>query len=406
MDSLIGKFGKHMDNFKTTRKLLHNSGSGVQSVEASDLSEEEGRLRNELEWQTGLTEALASYSKSVAEAFQMLEVAHRRLLDAGIIDTGLDADSVQALARGCAQARRLAVDKANALREPVDQRRAKLAMCREKVKEFDTAWAEFKHYDDKMAVLKQEYQDALNRGRQEKCEKFAAVSEAQAVDRNKAKKREAESVANEARARAEKSLRSVAAAHDTLCNTAQDVFFNTAEAVQRLSSPSAAAPPPAKALEGPKDEGALTSQALASPMLRAPPMPQPSAPAASSKEAAEEVEDQPSIEQSMTPGYAKSLLSAPNLMSSLCQSYFRKYDANSDGMLDVHEALALVEDLQECLEIPPAARPNEQQVGILIARYGGQEHPNCLSAEQFKEFFTFALQATLAKRSAAAAVVA
>lgn len=404
MAAFIGKLGKRMDSFKTTRKLMQRQGSGVRAPGAGDLTEQELSLRDRLSWQATMTEAVAYYSHSVVEAFQLLEAAHRGLLEAGVSDvTGIGTARLEAVVHGCAEGWRMVADQAAVLRRPLAQRRDRVTACREKVKAFDLAWSECKHYEEKMGVLKQEYEDALRKGRQSGCEKYAATTESQAVDRNKAKLKEAEQGVKEARRDAKRSLLEVNQSHDELVGIVRDAVMSSATALRQLDAPSArlmeavlapSAPLPAASSAGCGAE--VLGEAPSAPAVS------PSRSARMSNEADSDEESQPPLDRALTPGFAKSLLNSPMLLASLCAKYFRRYDTNRDGMLELSEAVALVDDLQEELGVPFVDRPDETQVKQLLDRHSGPVHPSSLSADQFTDWFAFALQATLDKSAAAA----
>lgn len=393
MEGFVGKFGKHLENFKTTRKLLKKTGSlgAITGPEAAHIPEEEVHLRENISWQRGLTEALLNYSSKVASALETLESAHRDLVGAGLIGAGVDEEMLHDLSRGFAEATKIAKSKAKAVRKPLEERRGNLARWQETVAESDRTAGEFRHYAQKVSVLKKEHEDALRRGRQQMNEKFAACNEQQAVQRNILKHRDAERSATEAHAQSIKALQQAMSTGDVLSNAAQDVLYNTIEAIGRILSTKSIGPVTTPLVVTRADDNRVAEALVHGPIDAA------AVPEGGNNGLLDA--SQPNVCRSLTPGYVRSLLTSPNLMESLCQTYFRRYDANSDGVIDFPEAVALVNDIQASLGVPEPARPAENQIRLLVERYSSAGG-SALTNDQFPDWFKFALQASLAKSDA------
>jgi len=97
---------------------------------------------------------------------------------------------------------------------------------------------------------------------------------------------------------------------------------------------------------------------------------------------------------SITPQYAAALLNSPNLLSALCRSYFKKYDTNRSGILELGEIRVLCQDLHESLGLTFSMMDDEDDEAIRgsIAPYskGGYSKGEQaqLLAEEFPAWFT------------------
>lgn len=96
----------------------------------------------------------------------------------------------------------------------------------------------------------------------------------------------------------------------------------------------------------------------------------------------------PSLERVITPGYVAALMGSPNLLCSLCQQYFQKYDANANGSLECSELIVLAEDLSSSVAVPLDADPERMKRSI--ARFSADGQPS-LRLEEFCRWFPMVL---------------
>jgi len=110
-------------------------------------------------------------------------------------------------------------------------------------------------------------------------------------------------------------------------------------------------------------------------------------------------EDKPADQhlEHIRPGYVAALLQSPQLLETICKSYFQRYDKNGNGELDPQEALQLSIDLHESLNVLPGIITEEQIVASMAAFTQGRTG-SALSADEFPGWFRFALQQTLEER--------
>jgi len=391
MDRLLGKFTPQLETFKVGRQLLHRN-TGIPEPDPSELSEEETRLRQGLQWQKTLTASLLESSDAVAKALQSLSGAQSSLFDAGIVEVGVEPDIAQALCQSLREAKQLTAQVAGAVHRPLEAHQQRLAAWLDTVQKSDLATSELKHYEEKLVRLKTDYDEALRKGRASGNEKYAACHELQALESNKRKLGAQQQAARGAKELADKALFEAEAKRAEFGTIAQDVFYGMTEALQKAAKP----------LQGDAKKVPPQVQQPRSMVVDATPSP-PTAPVLTlppddSKRSAWASQEQPAaIERTLTPGYAQSLLTSPNLMRTLCQRYFRRYDANGDGVLELSEAMTLIEDLQDSLGVPAVDRPTEQQVRKLVERYNQDRNDDSLSQDNFAAWFSFSLKATLAK---------
>jgi len=92
----------------------------------------------------------------------------------------------------------------------------------------------------------------------------------------------------------------------------------------------------------------------------------------------------------ITPQYAAALLSSPKLLSDLCMSYFKKYDTNKSGVLELGEIKILCQDLHESLGLSFSNVDDEAiKASITPFSKGAQAQ---LLAEEFPAWFTMVMQ--------------
>lgn len=116
----------------------------------------------------------------------------------------------------------------------------------------------------------------------------------------------------------------------------------------------------------------------------------------SEKVQVEEPEEQNEPEP-IRPEYVTALLKSPELLKSLCKSYFNKYDRNHNGELEPGEALKLSMELHEGLGMPPEFT-TEQQMIASMSNFSRGRTGTALVADQFPAWFQHALKSTASKR--------
>merc|ERR1712232_130761 len=102
---------------------------------------------------------------------------------------------------------------------------------------------------------------------------------------------------------------------------------------------------------------------------------------------------QPSLTRTITPGYATALLSSPQLLAGLCRQYFRKYDANRNGLMEVQELLQLTLELRNSLGVPLVA--SEAEVRASMVGYARADI-DALGPDEFLGWFSRELSQDLA----------
>lgn len=111
----------------------------------------------------------------------------------------------------------------------------------------------------------------------------------------------------------------------------------------------------------------------------------------------EQIEETPEFELPMSVGYGTALLQSEALLASICKHYLKRYDANSNGCLELDEAHGLCVDLHRSLGVPADATIKEQLSASFAEIHSG-DPGNSLRADQFPAWFSKTLKATLAKR--------
>lgn len=109
-------------------------------------------------------------------------------------------------------------------------------------------------------------------------------------------------------------------------------------------------------------------------------------------QAAQDFTRQVSDLEIMDSAYAKALLASPKLLESLCLRFFRKYDVDADGRLDLAEAISLSRALHQGLGMP--AETLEEWV--LLSSSVDWEDVG-LTEEAFPDWFAGALKAAIEK---------
>eukprot|EP00931_Biecheleriopsis_adriatica_P106749 TRINITY_DN81129_c0_g1_i1.p1 TRINITY_DN81129_c0_g1~~TRINITY_DN81129_c0_g1_i1.p1 ORF type:complete len:337 (-),score=58.11 TRINITY_DN81129_c0_g1_i1:34-1044(-) len=100
---------------------------------------------------------------------------------------------------------------------------------------------------------------------------------------------------------------------------------------------------------------------------------------------------QPSLHRTITPGYAASLLSSPKVLAAMCQQYFRKYDQNQNGVLEVEELIPLTMELRQSLGVPFMS--DESAIRASMAQCGASTE--ALSYDEFYAWFAQEMQRDL-----------
>jgi len=354
MDKLVGSFGPQLQSFKVTRQLLHQ-----KAGDPSELSEEENQLRRGLQWQRKLTGALLECSVAVADAFQAVSGAQQTLYDAGIADAGLDSELIEALCHSLREAKRVTAQVAAAAQRPLKAHQKCVGLWLDTVQKSDVASAELKHYEEKLVRLTSDYEEAVRKGRASGNENYAACHELQALENNKRKLAAQQQAAAEAKKLADQALREADSKRGELCTVARDIFYCSTEALQSASTPlQAQAPAPLlpkpramtveSAPQAPPRVGAQAAGRSASCDGKAP-APQ---------------EQQGAVARAIVPANTHGFLSSPNLLRTLCHRYFRRCDANGDGVPELREAMTSAEGRQEGLGVP------ERELQVAAPRRG------------------------------------
>lgn len=393
MQGVTDKFSSQLNSFKTTRKLLTQKSNSLER-DMNDLTDVERVLRRDFTWQQRLTEALLKYANVMSVALLDVSCVHEELMIAGAAEAGLEAAVLDALHNGLLEAQRLCSEVATRMQRPLDAHLAALAACGKHVREADLAAAELKHYREKLDSLKAQKQSAIKQARQSgQGDQYAAVCEHDAVKRNKAKLSDAEHELSGADARARRAMEEISSQHEGLCKIACDTFGEVCRAYRCIVKPlesmdaSAAQPdfPPAERCPAAASSTSRSSKqagGASSPRLgEESPAPSPSA--------------QPPSMRSITPGYAAALLGSSELLRSVCDKYFKQFDSNGNGVLDVDEAMKLMEDVQESLGVPPEEWPDEEQLLDSLASYASDG--STLHRDAFPRWFAHALETAIAK---------
>lgn len=97
----------------------------------------------------------------------------------------------------------------------------------------------------------------------------------------------------------------------------------------------------------------------------------------------------------ITKAYAAALLGSPNLLATLCRKYFKKYDTNDNGLMELSEVLALSQELHEGLGVPYVGSEDRSLLEQSIAAFNTDGRPDSLSADEFPAWFATLLQDTL-----------
>ncbi|CAE8708459.1 unnamed protein product [Polarella glacialis] len=99
-------------------------------------------------------------------------------------------------------------------------------------------------------------------------------------------------------------------------------------------------------------------------------------------------------EEFINPSFATALLNSPNMLAGQCSRYFKKYDTNQNGRLELAEAIVLARELHESFGMP-AETLDEWQLLSTSDHFRGQEAG--LSAQEFPAWFAEALEAAIEK---------
>lgn len=402
MQGFTDKFGKQLKSFKTTRKLLIHQHPEEIERNPNELPEAERALRQDFAWQQRLTEALLKYADAVSMALLNVGCAHEGLVNAGAADAGVDTLVLEALLQSLLEAHRICSGVATRTQRPLEAHSAALADCGKHVREADLSAAELRHYREKLDGLKEDKKTAIKKAREAGQEKFAAVWEHDAVKRNQAKLKQAEEESAAADARAKKAMDHVASQREGLCQITRNTFGDVCQAFQCMARPlsflsnaAGEAGPASKAADmlG-NDSAEATNPFSTNPFSEFAEATSPSGGGGAASAAASSL-SQPQLVRCITPSYATALLGSSKLLRSMCDKYFRKFDTNGNGVLEMKEAMKLMEDLQVSLGVPPADWPSEKQLHESLAKYADE---GCvLRREGFPQWFASTLEAALAK---------
>ena len=89
----------------------------------------------------------------------------------------------------------------------------------------------------------------------------------------------------------------------------------------------------------------------------------------------------------MTPQYAMALITSEKLLSDMCKKYFRKYDANKDGYLELDEVKVLCQDLHSGLGMTMTDADIEESMESVEPCFREGKKPG-LSEQDFSLWFS------------------
>mmetsp|Transcript_101119 Transcript_101119/g.286618 ORF Transcript_101119/g.286618 Transcript_101119/m.286618 type:complete len:436 (+) Transcript_101119:115-1422(+) len=228
--------GSLLRKHKSTRRLAAPVKNELQ------LEDWETELRQGLDWQRRVADALPGYAEAVACAFEQLACAHQALDEGCIGGVGEDINAMaKSLLRGLQEAHAATRAMAEKMRIPLETHRATLSACADDLARADVAVNEALRYEDKVNSLASDDEE----------NPVSPKAEAK-VERNRAKLQQATNVASVAQTRAHDSLHSCIARKGILCRIAREVVQCTAGVISgaalRLATPFNADASPSQSL--------------------------------------------------------------------------------------------------------------------------------------------------------------
>eukprot|EP00931_Biecheleriopsis_adriatica_P090313 TRINITY_DN64316_c0_g1_i1.p1 TRINITY_DN64316_c0_g1~~TRINITY_DN64316_c0_g1_i1.p1 ORF type:complete len:411 (+),score=87.58 TRINITY_DN64316_c0_g1_i1:38-1270(+) len=93
-------------------------------------------------------------------------------------------------------------------------------------------------------------------------------------------------------------------------------------------------------------------------------------------------------------GSVMAVLDSPEVFSRLCESNFKKYDANGNGKLELAECMVLARDLHETLGLPMETM---DEWLLLSTKNGYADEQGAIPENAFQDWFATALRSSLAQ---------
>mmetsp|Transcript_21150 Transcript_21150/g.58648 ORF Transcript_21150/g.58648 Transcript_21150/m.58648 type:complete len:326 (-) Transcript_21150:262-1239(-) len=213
MQALKNELRKH----RSTRSWVSADKPSVPELEDS-----ERNLREGLQAQGFIADALLGYTDAVAGAFEALLQAHAALEEGGIAQVAEAVPTVKALIQCFRDAHLLTRSSVQDMQVPLEAHKASLMACFDDVTNADNAAAEVRYYDEKVAALTD---DARRRN------KVSARAEKR-LERNREKLQAAQHSASVAKGCAQDSMGTCLSRHANLCELALKAVANTADALR------------------------------------------------------------------------------------------------------------------------------------------------------------------------------
>lgn len=218
-------FGAKLLKHHTTRKLVKVISPELDQVQRDDQLDHE--LREGLQWQQCLVDALLTYSDAVSAAFESLAQAQEALMEGGIDMVEDAAPLAGALARSAREARSFVHNVVSQKRGPLEMFKAGLMQAAVDVQKADRSATEFQRYNEKVEGLADTDFEQREHGEVSK--------KAQArLTRNKDKLDGAAMAASVAHLRAVDALHGCSQRHGALCDIAVQIVTAGSSALRAV----------------------------------------------------------------------------------------------------------------------------------------------------------------------------
>lgn len=226
--SLSDKIGEKLLKHSTTRKWGRKLSSDFSGIQLGD-DLLDGDLREDMEWQQCLVNALLGYLDTVQSALDELVKAHQSLIGAGVDQIGGAASVTKTLVTCTVKAQNKICHEVAKHVDLLKNFRASLASCASEVQESDRLASEYRRYSKKVVGLADEDYERRESG--EVSKKFDAK-----LTRNKGKLDSAAKTSSDAHLRAVNALNSCKKSRGLVTDLATRIVHGGSSALAVLAA--------------------------------------------------------------------------------------------------------------------------------------------------------------------------